>query len=810
MRRSTSDLLLAAVALSLIGFYFWTASNGYSFREAPRDGYYNLLTAAFMAGQLHLQEEPRPEMFELAEPYEPGRNARFRLHDASLYHGKYYLYFGVVPALTLFVPWRLLGLGELAESLAAALFATGGLLFWVAILRRLLREHCPDTPGWMQAGAALVLGVSSVVPFILRSPSVYEVAVSGGYFFLAGASYFFFTADGGFRLRLGRLGLGSLFLGLAAGCRPNLLAVAPILPLLALPAWRLAPSRRRALAALTAPLALCVLLWGLYNHARFGSWTEFGTTYQVAGLRPVPWFDPAAVPVAFYFHFLAPPDLRLEFPLVFPLTDYPGEAPEGFFKAPFTTGLLAHAPFILILLFAPRLLRHPPVEAAARLRWRLGVLVAAGLLLPLLTSLAFSAAAMRYEVDFASLLLVPALVVLVVADRRASRRGPLRAASVLGLAWSVLAGTALSLHGDVDGLRLQNPGVFAALERRFEPLRIALGRLLVRDDHAVFRMRIALPERAAAEREPVFTSGTGDRSDVLWSRQAGPGLFAFELQPVQGPVQTSRPLPLTPGRFYDLELELDYVKRFLRARIDGQEAFRFEARVGTVHARRRSYGRGPRGRGATFLGRFSGTIIPEPMLWAGRPGLESLPSLAPLPAVLTDTAQEDDRPPSPPPGLLWIPVPKEGAYLWTGAEWRWIPRVYVDRVRVDRSIAFAVLPPGTVEPLVVSGDSDGADAVFVRHLGGGRAAPGLAHWRGAWKLDPPGDSFPVAPERTRRLDIVLDRAGGAVSVRLDGRDAFRGSADLAPIDRSLVVVGRSPEGLILGRGLFAGRIGSAH
>src|SRR5215510_8745379 len=195
LRRSPSDLLPAFVVLLLAAFYIWTASNGYPLREAPRDGYYNMLTRALAAGQLHLLEEPKPEMFELSLPYEPGKNAPARLHDASLYHGRYYLYFGVVPVVALFLPWRLAGLGDLPEAVAALAFAVGGLLLWLAVLRRLLREHLPGTSPWMLAGATAVLGVASVVPFLLRCPFVYEVAIAGGYFFLAAACFFFLAAD---------------------------------------------------------------------------------------------------------------------------------------------------------------------------------------------------------------------------------------------------------------------------------------------------------------------------------------------------------------------------------------------------------------------------------------------------------------------------------------------------------------------------------------------------------------------------------------------------------------------------------------
>jgi len=216
VRRLATGLPLAALTAVLALFYGWTASNGRPFGLGqPHEGLYNLLTDALVHGQLHLRVQPEPELFELSAPYEPGRNANVRLQDASLYRGKYYLYFGAAPALLLFVPWRLAGLGDLPEGLAAAFFATAGFVVWAVVLRRLVREHFAATPAWMRSVGYITLGLASVVPFALRGASVHEVAITAGYACLAGATWCFVTASGDGRLSSARLALGGLLLGLA-------------------------------------------------------------------------------------------------------------------------------------------------------------------------------------------------------------------------------------------------------------------------------------------------------------------------------------------------------------------------------------------------------------------------------------------------------------------------------------------------------------------------------------------------------------------------------------------------------------------
>src|SRR5262249_60233808 len=96
----------------------------------------------------------------------------------------------------------------------------------------------------------------------------------------------------------------------------------------------------------------------------------------------------------------------------------------------------------------------------------------------------------------------------------------------------------------------------------------------------------------------------------------------------------------------DRAVALHVAGRAVGGRRDGREAFSFAARIGRVHPNRIAYGRGPRGHGAEPQGRFSGTIVPEAMLLAGPPGLESLPPLARLPAIYTEAAQEPPASPA--------------------------------------------------------------------------------------------------------------------------------------------------------------------
>jgi len=88
---------------------FWLA-NAVAPWAADRNNmwhHYEYLTEGFLAGHTYLPVEPAPELLRLSDPYDPAANAKYRLWDASLYRGRYYLYFGPGPAVALMLPWRI-------------------------------------------------------------------------------------------------------------------------------------------------------------------------------------------------------------------------------------------------------------------------------------------------------------------------------------------------------------------------------------------------------------------------------------------------------------------------------------------------------------------------------------------------------------------------------------------------------------------------------------------------------------------------------------------------------------------------------
>jgi hypothetical protein len=424
----------------------------------PESGYttelYALLARSFLQGKTTLPIEPRPELLLLRDPYDPEANSKYRLHDASLYKGHYYLYFGAVPAVTLFAPYHLLTGRDLPNRVAVPIFCIGGYLCSCYLFFLLAAQNRWPLPLWLICSAILCLGSMSMVGLILRRPSFYEVAIAGGYFFVMGG--FLSLAKAAFMSETNRklfLAAGMMF-GLAVGCRPDLVVICGSV------AVALAIRSRRdfgALIPLIAGMALCGVFLAWYNYARFGNPMEFGVTYQLGALSFAPGetstlsFNPiAGLRALDKFLFLLPQVDTIPpfFHTVFinPLQGRPG--------TPLWTedmvGLFPVAPIALLgyfmpLLCARRWIGNQLLDGTSR--WLLYCIYCAGGMVCAAVC-GFGWAFGRYLVDFAPLFILLGVSVAVILWQTLSA-GPKRyaAAWILGSAaiYGVIVNVALAI-----------------------------------------------------------------------------------------------------------------------------------------------------------------------------------------------------------------------------------------------------------------------------------------------------------------------------------------------------------------------------
>jgi len=266
---------------------FWYITSG-SWGWASYTRYFDQLADAFLSGSLALLEKPSNQLVALANPYDYHNRAGIKyLWDASLYHGKFYLYWGPVPAVLAAVV-KLIHPVEVQDQYLVMFFLSGLTLVLAVLLYWLRQTFFPRSPAWTVLLFILIGGLSTPMLWLINRPSVYEAAIAGGEFFLILGLY---AALRGMLTQpvagWGWLIAAGLAWGAAVGCRVNdAIAVIWLAGLTCLyiilrgkQPWKwVFPA-----LCLGVPLLAWACGMGWYNLARFGNLLETGHRYQLTG-----------------------------------------------------------------------------------------------------------------------------------------------------------------------------------------------------------------------------------------------------------------------------------------------------------------------------------------------------------------------------------------------------------------------------------------------------------------------------------------------------------------------------------------------
>ncbi len=466
------------VLLAVVYGFFGTYGNYRPY--PPVNSHLADLGEGFLSGGLHLSKEPSRELLSLLDPYDPTANAGLRYHDASLYNGRFYLYFGPVPALVA-VPWRLATGHWPPDVLLVCVFLAGAAIFQFLSLKKALSESgFGKNRYWLLiAGAALVFGAMG--PILASRAAIYEVEIAGASFFTSLALYSYFLFRKGRATRF--LITTAAFIVLAAGCRPHMMLVG--LALLLLFTYKLLKKELEKTQVALFATTLCVGAAALfyYNHARFDEYFEFGIKYIMTCIHSgynkffpqSPGMAAKYLIMGLYYNFLSVPVLQASFPYVAPAVNrfapfreisiyeveraprlLPENAPFYGYGIDATIGLVYVNPLFLagpLLLFYRW--KHITDIKKREFLSALGVFLLFGVSTAA-TPLVFAGASTRYLADFAPYLVLAGLYCALAALE--SGGGKLvEISTVLLVFWSVAVGMDLGFAGYYDLFKLNNP-----------------------------------------------------------------------------------------------------------------------------------------------------------------------------------------------------------------------------------------------------------------------------------------------------------------------------------------------------------------
>lgn len=341
--------ILSVISCALIGCialaWFWYESGGLravgGLNRLPNGSYFDADQYAHMAdslihGHVYLDIPVDPGLAAMDNPYDAASRSQLAqssdfpiLFDTAFKDGKYYSYFGVLPAVLLFVPYQLLTGHYLPASYAVIVFgimaSLAGVLLCVQLARVFVRRH-PLSVG-IVVSSIICAFLSSGIAHNIQASLFYQIPQTSALLF-AELAFICWIESKMRNLNKIWLAAGSFFAAMIVGCRPQFaLAILVAFPLFwteLVGLWKEGIHSRAGLmreigtwSAALLPFICGLLPFGVYNYLRFGSFVDFGANYNLTGYdmthNQLPFT--LMLPLTFLY-FFQPPDISTMFPFM--------------------------------------------------------------------------------------------------------------------------------------------------------------------------------------------------------------------------------------------------------------------------------------------------------------------------------------------------------------------------------------------------------------------------------------------------------------------------------------------------------------
>lgn len=253
---------------------------------------------AYLEGRLNIETEEIPQALkDLQNPYDYGARKKIgigiepTLWDRAYYKGHLYLYFGVFPVLSVFMPYKAITGKSLTTWKATAIFTALSIAGLFALFYFLAKEHFKD----MRLSVYLFLSTALCLCsfwYISMFPALYCTAISAGLMLSIWSVYLFCRAFSEQKRKKNLFIFFGAFLGaLTFSARPTValssLIFLPFFVGLLFRDLKSLPIDKRKKAA-TVQLSLIIIPYVfvavsimLYNFVRFENPFEFGQSYQL-------------------------------------------------------------------------------------------------------------------------------------------------------------------------------------------------------------------------------------------------------------------------------------------------------------------------------------------------------------------------------------------------------------------------------------------------------------------------------------------------------------------------------------------------
>ena len=297
--------------------------------------YSHHMTDAFLKKQLHLDIEVPQALLEAERPYdyeyrkqhgmvlnyadkqfETSENVV--LGDHTYYKGKYYSYFGMVPVIILFAPYKLITGDYLPTSMGIFVFASITTILLMLLWKQIAQDYLGKLPYFFFLIGAATLYACSLIPIYTTVQFFHIIAQYSALAFVIFGVIMLLQARE--KLSIGLLLAASLSFAIAVACRPNAMFWSVLIPVVLWDKRKELINASRYLLAIIIPFIIVGSILAWYNYARFDSPLSFGTSYMISGINQGIQAsiieDIHSLITIFLYLLFSPPNLDLTFPFV--------------------------------------------------------------------------------------------------------------------------------------------------------------------------------------------------------------------------------------------------------------------------------------------------------------------------------------------------------------------------------------------------------------------------------------------------------------------------------------------------------------
>jgi len=319
---------------SMLAFNFLASYSIYGFRDNELSAkwikmYSHQMTDAFLKRQLHLDIEVPKALLSAERPYDD----KYRLQhgmfininrnldnyenalvlDVTLYNGKFYSYYGILPVILLFAPYKLITGNYLPSSMGTFLFASLATVLLMLLWKQIAQNYLKKLPYFFFLIGGGALYACSFIPIHL---------VDKHFHLIAQYSALAFVFLGVIMLLRNHLLISSFSFALAVACRPTALFWSFLIPVMLWDKRKELINASRYLLAVIIPFIIVGSILAWYNYARFDSPFSFGETHLIMMTNQDMYSQVGIVGKihslikTFLFVLFNPPNLDLTFPFV--------------------------------------------------------------------------------------------------------------------------------------------------------------------------------------------------------------------------------------------------------------------------------------------------------------------------------------------------------------------------------------------------------------------------------------------------------------------------------------------------------------